>query len=86
MVVSYRGARIGMVTFEMMTMIGMILMTQTTFECLSRSGINKEKRKQDSGDFFHGIHRFTRMALCAKAVGVHWGSVGFGPMLTITAK
>ena len=32
------------------------------------------------------IHRFTGMALCAKAVGVHWGSVVFGPMLTITVK
>ena len=32
------------------------------------------------------IYRFTGMALCAKAVGVHWGSVVFGPMLTITAK
>jgi hypothetical protein len=44
MIVSYRDARIGMVAFEMM-MIGMILMTQTIFQCLSRSGINKEKRK-----------------------------------------
>jgi hypothetical protein len=33
-----------------------------------------------------GIHRFTGMALCAKAVGVHWASVVFGPMLTIIAK
>ena len=32
------------------------------------------------------IYRFTGMALCAKAVGVHWGSVVFGLMLTITAK
>jgi len=53
MIVSYRDAGIGMVAFEMM--IGMIVMTQTAFQCLSRSGINKEKRKQDSGDFFHGI-------------------------------
>jgi hypothetical protein len=30
-------------------------MTQTAFQCLSRSGTNKEKRKQDSGDFSHGI-------------------------------
>jgi hypothetical protein len=32
------------------------------------------------------IYRFTEMAVCAIAVGVHWGSVVFGPMLTITAK
>jgi hypothetical protein len=42
-----------MVAFEMM-MIGMILMSQTAFQCLSGSGINKEKRKQDGGDFSHG--------------------------------
>ena len=51
MIVSYRDARIGMVAFEMM--IEMILMTQTTFQCLSRSGINEKNRKQDSGDFSH---------------------------------
>jgi hypothetical protein len=55
MIVSSRNSGIGMVVFEMM--IGMILMTQTTFQCLSRSGINKEKRKPDSGDFSHGIKR-----------------------------
>jgi hypothetical protein len=54
MIVSYRDAGIGIVTFEMM--IGMILMNQTAFQCLSRSAINKEKRKQDSGDFSHGIN------------------------------
>ena len=32
------------------------------------------------------IYRFTGMAVCAIAVGVHWGSVVFGLMLTITAK
>jgi hypothetical protein len=53
MIVSYRDAGIGIVTFEM---IGMILMNQTAFQCLSRSAINKEKRKQDSGDFSHGIN------------------------------
>jgi hypothetical protein len=52
MIVSYRDAGISMVSFGMM-MIGIILMSQTVFECLSRSGINKEKRKQDSGDFSH---------------------------------
>jgi hypothetical protein len=54
MIVSYRDAGIGMVGFGMM-MIGIILMIQTAFECLSRYGINKEKRKQDSGGFSHGI-------------------------------
>lgn len=53
MIVSYGDAGIGMVAFEMM--IGMILMIQTAFQCLSRSGINKEKRKKDSSDFSHGI-------------------------------
>ena len=54
MIVSYRDAGIGMVAFEMM--IGMIVMTQTAFQCLSCSGINKEKRKQDNGDFSHRIN------------------------------
>jgi hypothetical protein len=54
MIASYRDAGIKMVAFEMM--IGMILLTQTAFHCVSRSGTNKEKRKQDSGDFFHGIN------------------------------
>lgn len=55
MIVSYRDAGIGIVGFGMM-MIGIILMSQTVFECFSRSGINKEKRKQDNGDFSHGIN------------------------------
>jgi hypothetical protein len=29
-------------------------MPQAVFQCLSRAGINKEKREQDSGDFSHG--------------------------------
>jgi hypothetical protein len=53
MIVSSRDSGIEMVSFEMM--IGMILLTQTAFQCLSRSGTNKEKQKQDSGDFSHGI-------------------------------
>jgi hypothetical protein len=55
MIVSGRDSRIEMVAFEMM-MIGMTIMAQTAFQCLSRSGINKEKRKQDRGDFSHGIN------------------------------
>ena len=53
-IVSSRDSGIDMVSFEMM--IGMILLTQTAFHCVSRSGTNEEKRKQDSGDFFHGIN------------------------------
>ena len=52
MIMSYRDVGIGMVAFEMM--IGMIVMPQTVFQCLSRAGINKKKRKQNSGDFSHG--------------------------------
>ena len=55
MIVSYRDAGISMVSFGMM-MIGIILMSQTVFECLSRSCINKEKRKQANSDFSHGIN------------------------------
>jgi hypothetical protein len=55
MIVSYRDAGISMGGFGMM-MIGIILVSQTFFQCLSRSGTNKEKRKQDNGDFSHGIN------------------------------
>ena len=52
MIVSGRDSRIEMVAFELM--MGMIVMAQTPFQCLSRSGTNDEKRKQDSGDSSHG--------------------------------
>jgi hypothetical protein len=55
MIVSYRDAGIGIVAFEMM-MIGIILMIQTAFQYLTRSGTNKKKRKQDGDYFSHELH------------------------------
>jgi len=55
MIVTSRDAGIGMVAFEVM--IGITVMAQAPFQCLSRSGINEEKRKQNSCDCSHGIKR-----------------------------
>ena len=56
MIVSGRDSGIEMVAFELM--IGMILMAQTRFQCLSSSGINEEKADQASSESSHGNNWF----------------------------
>jgi hypothetical protein len=55
MIVSSQDSGIGMMMIGI-TAIGITAMAQAPFQYLSRSGINKEKRKQDSGDFSHGTN------------------------------
>jgi hypothetical protein len=52
MIVSGRHSGIEMVAFKLM--IGMTIMAQTPFQCLSSSGINEEKADQASSDSSHG--------------------------------
>jgi hypothetical protein len=56
MIVRSRDSRIGMVAFEMM--IGMTIMAQTRFQCLSSSGINEEKADQASSESSHDNNWF----------------------------
>ena len=56
MIVSGRDSRIEMVAFEMM--IGMTIVAQTCFQCVSGSSINEEKTDQASSESSHGNNRF----------------------------
>jgi hypothetical protein len=51
MIVSSRHSGIGMMTFDLI--LEMTVMTQTPFQCLSRSGINDEKADQGSSESSH---------------------------------
>jgi len=56
MIVSGRDSGIEMVVFEMM--IGMTIVAQTCFQCVSSSGINEEKAHQASSESSHGNNWF----------------------------